>query len=386
MTGRVSVRPFGATTPARWRPATPVDVVEVSSSLVSLQLLTLGAAIMSIETPDLHGRPGPVHLRLASLRDYEDAARNPHLGASIGRVANRIAGSRFPLDGTEVQVMPNEGPNQLHGGPIGFDRHVWELLSAEPTEDGGTAVFGLVSPHGDQGFPGTLTATAIYELHGNLLRMIYRATTDAPTVVNLTNHGYWNLDGCPTIHDHVLTLAAARVLPVDSDGIPTDEFEPVDRTCFDLRRPTLLGPAMAASPTGGFDHCFAIDGADDALRPAAVLHAPGSGRWMSVQTDRPGIQLYTGNGLGTPFQVHGSVSLETQRFPDTPNRPDLGSAVLRPGGVDVTVTELRFGAGTPPRLEHLGHQRVSGASSEPGDDTAGVGDESGGIRREREST
>jgi len=350
----ISVHPFGTTMPTPWRSASEVESVEVTSSSVLLRLLTLGAAIASVEVPDGAGQRGPVHLTLPSLRQYEDPTVNPHLGASIGRFANRIANSRFPLDGAEIRVQPNEGPNQLHGGPVGFDRRVWDLIDAVGTDAGGTAIFRLVSPDGDQGFPGTVTATATYELDGNRLRVTYRATTDATTVVNLTNHGYWNLDGAGSIDDHLLALAAHRVLPVDATGIPTGGLQPVDGTIYDLRRPTRLGAAMGQSPSGGFDHCFAVDGPDGVLRPAAVLHAPRSGRWMSVRTDRPGVQLYTGNGLAAPFRRHGAISLETQRFPDSPNRTELGSAVLRPAEVDESVTELVFGTGPPPDLDQVG--------------------------------
>jgi aldose 1-epimerase len=350
----LTVDRFGTTVRTTWRPAADVELVAVTSSSLSLRLLTLGAAIHSLEAPDGDGRLGPVHLSLPSLADYEDPTRNPHLGASIGRYANRISGSRFVLDGSPIRVIPNEGPNQLHGGPVGFDRRVWELVGADPGDDGGRIVFRLVSPPGDQGFPGTVVATATYELEGACLRITYRATTDAPTVVNLTNHGYWNLEGSGVVDEHRLALAAERLVPVDPAGIPTGGLQAVDGTCFDLRSPTVLGPAMAACPSGGFDHCFAVDGPDDVLRPAAVLAAPTSGRWMTVRTNRPGVQLYTGDDLQPPFPIHGSVSLETQRFPDTPNRPELGSAVLHPGQVDESVTELCFGAGTPPTLDRLG--------------------------------
>ncbi len=361
----ISIRSFGTTTPTTWRTAHEVDLVKVTSSSVSLTLLTLGAAIASLEVPDAEGRAGPVHLTLPSLPDYEDPARNPHLGASIGRFANRIAGARFTLDGVPIDVAPNEGPNQLHGGSIGFDRHVWDLLASEANDDGGRVTFRMVSPDGDQGFPGTVRATAIYDLVGDCLRIIYRATTDAPTVVNLTNHGYWNLDGTGTIEASRLTVAANRVLPVDDAGIPTGGLQPVEGTCFDLRRPTELGPAMQRCPSGGLDHCFAVDGPESVLRPAAVLAAGAAGRWMSVRTNRPGVQIYTGNGLGPPFQAHGSVSLETQRFPDTPNRPELGSAVLRPGEVDESVTELRFGVGTSPTIDEIRHSDRSGGGQSP---------------------
>ena len=344
----IAVASFGTTSAAPGRPAAEVQVVELTSAVLTVRLLTLGAAVASCEAPDADGRMAGVHLSLPSLADYEDPVRNPHLGASIGRYANRIAEARFPLDGAEVRVDANDGPNHLHGGEVGFDRHVWDLVSTDGDADGGIAEFRFVSPDGDQGYPGTATVTATYELRGDTLRITYRTTTDAATVVNLTNHGYWNLDGTAAVDDHLISMAADRYLPVDDAGIPTDDLRPVDDTVFDLRTPTRLGPAMTASPTGGFDHCFAIDGQVGELRPAAVLEAPTSGRWMTVATDQPGVQLYTGDHLRNPFRPHASVSLEAQRFPDAPNRPQLGSAVLRPGEVDESITALRFGTGSAP--------------------------------------
>lgn len=337
----VRVETFGTTAKGR-----DVERVELSSAAVTVRLLTLGAAIEAVHVPDASGRAGPVHLSLPDLAAYEDRARNPHLGGSIGRFANRIAGARFSLDGREYDLVANNGPNTLHGGPDGWDRQVWDLLDtdADARDGGGTAVFRLVSPAGDEGFPGTATATATFELAGDRLRISYRATTDAPTVVNMTNHGYWNLDGAPTVAAHHLTVAAHEVLPVDAAGIPTGGLVPVAGTPFDLRRCTELGPVIEAV-LPGLDQCFAVDGPVGTRRVAAVLDAPASGRWMSVHTDQPGVQVYTGNGLGAPFAVHGSVSLETQRFPDTPNRPELGSARLDPGEDYLSVTELRFGTG-----------------------------------------
>lgn len=344
----IEVRRCGTTTPTAWRAATDVHEVTVTSAALAVRVLTLGAAIEACSAPDASGASGPVHLTLPSTAEYEDRARNPHLGATIGRYANRIAGARFPLDGRTVELVANSGANQLHGGPIGFDRHVWDLVGADASGDGGVVTMRLVSPDGDQGFPGTVDATATYELDGPVLRITYRCTTDAPTVVNLTNHGYWNLDGGGTVEDQLLCLASQRVLPVDDEGIPTGPPVDVEGTPFDLRMPTRLGDAMSALPTGGLDHCFVVDGDAGTLRPTAVLASPATGRWMSLRTDRPGVQVYTGNNLADPFLPHGSVSLEAQLLPDTPNRPELGSAVLRPGDVDQTVTELRFGTGEPP--------------------------------------
>ena len=328
-----------------------VEQVTLFNDTLTVELLSLGAAIRSVTAPDADGGRGDVHLTLPSVAEYADRARNPHLGGSIGRYANRIAGAHFTLDGHTYDLVANNGQNQLHGGPDGFDRHVWDLLDASGDEIGGTAVFRIDRPDGDQGFPGAVSATATYELADDVLRISYSATTDAPTVLNMTNHGYWNLDGAPTIEEHQLALAADRYLPVDDAGIPTGGLTDVDGTSFDLRRRTDLGAALAARGSG-FDHCFAVRGAvggqPGVLRSAAVLDAPASGRWMSVRTDQVGVQLYTGNGLGDPFRPRGSVSLETQMFPDTPNRPDLGSAELRPGQRYSSVTELRFGVGRPP--------------------------------------
>ncbi len=329
-----------------------VEVVEVASPVIRLRLMTLGAAIVSLECPDGLGRIGPVHLSLPTLTGYEDRKRNPYLGASVGRYANRIANACFPLDGREVRVTPNEGANQLHGGPDGFGRRLWGVTEATSTDDGGQVTMALRSPAGDQGFPGTVTVTATYELSGDRLRITYRGETDAPTVLNVTNHGYWNLDGSPTVSDHHLALAADAVLPVDDACIPTGPPTTVEGTPFDLRARTRLGPVIAALPPG-LDHCYALRGAVGELRGAAVLDSPVSGRWMAVLTDQAGLQVYTGNGLGAPFQPHGAVCLETQLFPDTPNRPELGSAVLRPGQTYTSVTELRFGTGVPPRVGDL---------------------------------
>lgn len=334
-----------AATPGR--PAGDVVEVEVSSPVLSARLVSLGAATAQVLAVDRQGRAGPVHLSLPTLVDRDDPGRNPYLGVTVGRWANRIAGAAFQLDGRRVEVEPNEGPNHLHGGPAGFDRRVWDLVRATGTTDGGVVTFRLVSDDGDQGFPGRLTVLATYRLAGPMLTVTYEAETTAPTVVNLTHHGYWNLDGAATIAAHRVCVAASRVLPVGPDGIPTGAPIPVDGTPFDLRRPTPLGAAMTAAG-GGFDHCLELDGLAGSIRSAAVLHAPATGRWMLVRTDQPGLQLYTGNGLRPPWWPHAGVCLETQRFPDAPNRPELGNAVLRPGERYLSVTELTFGTGPAP--------------------------------------
>ena len=319
-----------------------IEECELHNGQVRLSLISFGASIRSLETPDKEGEFGPVHLSLDSVEQYQDAALNPYLGASVGRYANRIAGARFDLDGTVVELTPNEGDNQLHGGPAGFGRRNWELLSKEHTPAGGTVAFGLESQDGDQGFPGNLRVRVTYELIGDTVRITYDAATDAPTVVNLTNHGYWNLESKATIFGHHLRIDADQVLPVDEAGLPAGDLQDVQNTPFDFRQRRIMSDAFMSRPAG-FDHCYKLNGVSGRLRFAAQVDSPRSGRWMSIRTDQPAIQLYTGNGLGAPLTKHGALCLETQMFPDTPNHPELGSAVLRPGMEYGSVTELQFG-------------------------------------------
>ncbi|MEX0768334.1 MAG: aldose epimerase family protein [Microthrixaceae bacterium] len=320
------------------------EQLELHNPFMRLSLLSYGASIRSLEVPDRHGMMGSVHLELDSLDQYFDHERNPYLGASVGRYANRISSAGFLLNGRKVALEANEGPHQLHGGPKGFARQEWQVLSHEPSPHGGRVTFALSSPDGDQGFPGNLSVRATYDLVGGTLRITYSATTDAPTVVNLTNHGYWNLDGTPTVSGHALTLGSTQVLPVGGDGIPLSGLQSVHNTPFDFRSRTLIGDALRMRPEG-FDHCFSVDGQEKQLRFAALLDAPLSGRWMRVRTDQRAVQLYTGGGLGWPFSKFGAVCLEAQMFPDTPNRSELGSAVLLADQNYQSVTELEFGVG-----------------------------------------
>jgi aldose 1-epimerase len=320
-----------------------IEKVELHNDEVRVSLLSYGASIQSVETLDRGGIFGPIHLSLGSIDHYQDNRLNAYLGASVGRYANRIAQARFVLEGKEVVLAANEGPNQLHGGPAGFAHLNWQVLSHQQTAQGGKSIFGLLSADGDQGFPGNLSVLAVYELAGNSLRISYSATTDATTVVNLTNHGYWNLDGSSTIHEHGLTLHADQVLLVGEDGLPSQGLQHVQNTPFDFRTRTQLAEALSRRPSG-FDHSYKLSGDTGQLRVVALLDSARSGRWMSVLTDQPALQLYTGNGLGNPFNKFGALCLETQLFPDTPNHPEFGSAVLRPGQEYRSVTELQFGA------------------------------------------
>lgn len=291
-------------------------------------VLAYGATLMRLRAPDARGRLGDVVLGFDDPRAY--AGLHPYLGGIVGRYANRIAHARFALDGRVHALVANEGPHCLHGGAIGFDRVVWEAASR-----GETAVeLRHRSVAGDQGFPGTLDARVVYRLEADALHVEMRATSDAPTVVSLTSHAYWNLEdgGATTVRTHRLAIAAQRYTPVDASNVPTGEIAPVAGTRFDFRSPRAID--------GDYDHNFALD---DAPRDgvAARLVAPGSGRCLVLRTTLPGLQLYTGtcfdghrsfrDGVRTPRS--GAVALEAQHFPNAPNEPRFPSARLDPGGV-----------------------------------------------------
>ncbi|MEU1090518.1 aldose epimerase family protein [Streptomyces sp. NPDC005892] len=303
-----------------------------------VRVLTYGAVVQSVEVPDRDGTAGEVVLGLPDLAGYTTYA-SPFFGAVCGRYANRIGGASFTLDGRTHRLTANEGPNQLHGGARGFDKRVWPGREV----DGGVEL-GLVAEDGEEGFPGRLTVSVTYTLEpGGALRIGYRATTDAPTVVNLTNHTYWNLAGAGTgsALGHELRIAAGRITPVDAASLPTGELAPVDGTRFDFRRPKPVGP--------GYDHNYVLDAPDSPDSPGerapvvAELYDAGSGRALTVRTTEPGIQLYTADHLGDgPFVASAGIALETQHFPDSPNRPDFPSTVLRPGEEHVSTTEYGF--------------------------------------------
>jgi len=324
---------------------------------MTVRVITYGGIIQSLEVPDKDGDVDDVVLGFDDLAGYvENNNPGPYFGALIGRYGNRIAGGKFELDGTTYQLPLNNGPNTLHGGPKGFDTKVWE---ATDVSDGDVAALQLelVSPDGDMGFPGELTTTVTYSLNADSeLSIHYEATTDAPTVVNLTNHTYWNLDGegSGSIYDHELQLDASHYTPVDKTLIPTGELAPVEGTPFDFREPTAIGSRIREDNQQllygqGYDHNWALDRTDngaregsdseDALEEAAVLHDPDSGRTLTITTTEPGIQFYSGNFLtgtlvgtgGHIYRQGDGLALETQHFPDSPNQPDFPSTRLDPG-------------------------------------------------------
>ncbi|OAH09805.1 aldose epimerase family protein [Streptomyces jeddahensis] len=315
---------------------TPVHRWTLERGGVRVRVLTYGGIVQSAEVPDRDGRSAQVALALPDLQGYLENP-GPYFGALVGRYANRIANGRFQLDGSLYHLAQNNGPNSLHGGEEGFDQRVWD---AEPVEYG--VRLSRVSPHGEEGFPGRLEVSATYSLdESGALRIAYEAVTDAPTVVNLTNHSYWNLAGADAgsaaAAGHELRIAASRYTPVDADLIPTGELADVDGTRFDFRAPRKAG--------SGYDHNFVLEkGVTSAAEQVAELYDPASGRVLTVATTEPGLQLYTADHLdGDPYAPGAGVALETQHFPDSPNRPEFPSTVLRPGEVFRSETVFGFG-------------------------------------------
>jgi aldose 1-epimerase len=306
-----------------------------------VRLTNYGGIIMSILAPDRDGRLANVVLGHDSVDAYRN---NPaYLGAIIGRVANRVAGARFSLDGTEYQLSANDGKHSLHGGRRGFDQVVW---NAE--EIAGGVRLTHRSPDGDEGYPGNLDLTVTYSVTAeNELVVDYRATTDRATPVNLTQHAYFNLAGSGEILNHVLELAADAMTPVDATLIPTGEITPVAGTAFDFRLPRPIGSeydhnfvVRREGPVLSRERPGPVGNRPEQLARAARLEDPGSGRTLEVFTTEPGIQLYTGNFLETP---HTGVTLETQGFPDAPNQRGFPSVILRPGEEYRSRTVFRFG-------------------------------------------
>lgn len=320
-------------------------------------IISYGAAVQSVVVADRDGMMADVALGHADLQAYLEAPQ--FIGATVGRVANRIAGGRFMLDGVMYQVPCNDGPNTLHGGPAGFDKANWQVLEIGRDPPGVT--LGLASPDGDQGFPGALQVTAAYTLtEGGELRVDYRAETDAPTLVNITNHAYWNLagEGAPGgAMDHLLTIHAEHFLPTDAGAIPTGEVRPVAGTAFDFRSPATVGARVRDARDEqirfgrGYDHNWDVGAQTAAARLVARVEHPGSGRVLELLSDQPGLQFYSGNFLdatsvgkaGRLYRMGDAIVLEPQQFPDTPNRPAFGSLRLDPGEVYRNRIVFRFG-------------------------------------------
>jgi galactose mutarotase-like enzyme len=305
-----------------------------------------GAIVTHFYAPDRNGKADDIVLGFDSLNAY--AAGHPYFGCIAGRDANRIAKGKFTLDGKEYTLATNNGPNHLHGGVHGFDKKIW---TAQPFNlpDGPALRLIYVSPDGEEGYPGTVTAVVIYQLtYNNEFRVDMRATTDAPTIIDLAQHTYWNLAGQSTgsILDHELTLMCPWYTPVDATLIPTGEIVAVEDTPFDFTNPKTIKADIGklkdekdAGHGGGYDHNYVVDGNASDLRPVAVVHDPASGRVMELSANQPGVQLYTGNFLdgtltgkaGTVYNQHAGLCLETQTYPNAINQPNFIAPILRPG-------------------------------------------------------
>ena len=311
-----------------------------------------GATLTELWVPDRDGTLADVVLGYERLDDY--VAAPFFLGATVGRVANRIANAKFTLDGQTYSLAANRAPNHLHGGVRGFDKRIWTgRAGTTAREVGSTVTFTYASPDGEEGYPGTLTVIVAYTLtEANELRIDYRATTDKPTPINLTNHSFFNLAGSGTILDHVLMLNADRYTLVDASLIPTGEIASVISTALDFTRPRRIGDRIAEVPgvANGYDHNFVLNGRRDTPALAARVEEPGSGRILEIWTTEPGMQFFTGNRFdgsfpgvgGAVYQRHAGFALEPQHFPDSINHPEFPSVVLRPGETFTSTTIYRF--------------------------------------------
>ncbi|HUC68925.1 MAG TPA: aldose epimerase family protein [Stellaceae bacterium] len=341
--------PYGVTEDGQ----TVARYVLANDAGMRVEVLTLGCIIARIEVPDRQGRGANVVLGLDSLADYEH--RSPHFGAVVGRFANRIARGRFALDGSEYRLETNNGPNALHGGRKGFDKVVWRAAGGA----GEALRLSYLSRDGEEGYPGNLAVDVRYSLgRTNELRIDYEAGTDKPTILNLTNHSYFNLagEGAGDILGHLVSIEADGFTPTDATQIPTGEIRPVRGTPFDFREPRAVGERIRLAEeqlrfARGYDHHWVLRRAEaGGVRLAARAFDPATGRILEVLTDRPGLQFYTGNSLngalagpsGRTYRQSDALCFETQGFPDAPNQPSFPSAVLRPGERFRSTTVFRF--------------------------------------------
>jgi aldose 1-epimerase len=330
-----------------------VDVYTLKNADVEVEIATYGARIVSLKTKDRDGKFADIVLGYPSVDGYvAEGNTKTYFGAIVGRYGNRIAGGKFSIDGHEYQIPLNNGPNALHGGPDGFDKKVW---TAREIPDG--VEFTLVSPDGDMGFPGKLTVHVRYTLVGSALHINYSATTDKPTVTNLTNHSYFNLsgDGSGTILGEIMQINADGYTPVDKGLIPAGGVQPVAGTPFDFRKPTEIGarinePNQQLKLGGGYDHNWVLNGKNGEMKLAAKVYDPKSGRVLTVSTTQPAVQFYTGNSLtgafksvsGSAYSKNTGLCLETQHYPDSPNQPAFPTTLLKPGETLHTETIFAF--------------------------------------------
>jgi aldose 1-epimerase len=321
----------------------------LDNGTLRVEIITLGGIITALHAPDVRGARADVVLGFDTPEGY--LGEHPYFGALIGRVAGRLGGASFALDGRVYGLVANDGPNALHGGPRGLHRAVWAARSA-PGSDGPALELTHRSPAGEGGYPGNLDLRVVYELRGDTLRLDYHATTDAPTLVNLTSHPYFNLAGAESgsVLAHRVEIEAEAYTPVGPSLLPTGEIAPVRDTPLDFTSPHAIGERIAAlDSTGGYDHNFVLRRAGVLSRAARVTD-PASGRVLEVSTTEPGLQFYSGNQLdgsivgkrGTAYRRHQGFCLEAQHFPDAPHHPGFPSIVLRPGDEYKQTTEYHF--------------------------------------------
>ncbi len=347
----VQMKSFGATPDGK-----PVTLYTLRNQRgMEVDITNFGAAVVSLKTPDRQGKFADVVLGYDDLAGYEND--KSYFGATIGRYGNRIAHGKFTLNGATYTLAKNDGENSLHGGLKGFNKVVWE---AKDVSSGGVPALQLnyTSKDGEEGYPGNLAVQVTYTLtNDNELRIDYRATTDKPTVANLTNHSYFNLAGQGDVLQHQLRLHASQFTPVDATLIPTGALKSVRGTPFDFTSPTAIGAHINDNDEQlrlghGYDHNFVVDGEAGKLRPAAEVYEPTSGRTIEVLTTEPGVQFYGGNFLdgttrgknGTMYQRRAAFCLETQHFSDSPNKPNFPSTVLNPGTPYQSTTIYKFSA------------------------------------------
>ena len=340
--------PFGALPDG-----TPVEVLTLRDGAYACEILTYGGAIRALTVPDRSGRPVDVALGFDTLEDY--LRQDKFLGALIGRCGNRIGGASFSLSGADYPLRANDGPNHLHGGPGGFDKKIWTVEN----QDAASVTLSLVSPDGEEGYPGRLTARVTYRLSGGALRIDYAAVSDRDTLCNLTNHTYFNLSGHQSgpVLEQSVQLFASAYTPTDAGSIPTGEVAPVEGTPMDLRAGLPIGARVdedfpQLTLAGGYDHTWAVDGPAGTLRPAARAWSPATGITLEVSTTLPGVQFYSGNYLdgcpagkgGAPYARRWGFCLETQFFPDAIHHPNFLQPVLRPGETWAHTTVFQFSA------------------------------------------
>ncbi|MGB7747413.1 MAG: aldose epimerase family protein [Verrucomicrobiia bacterium] len=349
-TGTISQAPFGKTTDG-----TPVEIYTLRNyNGMEARIMTYGGIVVSLKVPDKKGEFGDVVLGYDNLGDY--VRNNPFFGALVGRYGNRIAKGKFTLDGKEYTLAQNNAPNNLHGGPVGFDKKVWKVAKADVGPDGPRLELTLLSPDADQGFPGNLKVTVTYTLtDDNGLRVDYTATTDKDTICNLTQHSYFNLAGKGDILNHQVFINADKFTPVDDTLIPTGELKPVAGTPFDFRTATAVGIRIDANDEQikfghGYDHNWVINKPLGKLGLAARVTDPATGRAMEVWSTEPGVQFYTGNFLdgsitgkgGWVYELRNGLCFEPQHYPDSPNHPQFPSAELKPGQTYQNTIEYKF--------------------------------------------